>query len=382
MYRQRDYLSRLGIITVMFNPVRYRTRYERYRQFAYHMARSGVNLFTIECIFESATRFGLPPQRFEVTRPNNPQHFQVIAPSILWMKENLINIVVQQLPPHIDRIAWIDADVEFERLDWPQLTMIALDRYPIVQMFKTAYITGSGGKHEILKRNFSIGYVIRRSRFIQQHPSRGYFQAGSAWAMHRSVFSAIGGLLDFCIVGSDDLHFAYALLGRIRETFPSNLHRDYTKIATDWGDRVAHVAGGGVNVGYVDVNVYHRGNGSRNIRNHIARWLILSHYDFSPTKDLMRDEQSGVIYLTNKRRFGLHLGANRIEEMQQAIVYYFLSRDEDNRRTMGQISRMGRYGVTPVIPPHRHRSASPYAMMRGPQQQLVIPHRYYRRGFY
>ena len=113
-YLRRNQFSRLAIITVMFNPVRYQTRYQRYRQFAYHMARSGVNLFTIECIFESATRYGLPPQRFEVTQPNNPQHFQVIAPSIIWMKENLINIVVQQLPPHIDRIAWIDADVEFE----------------------------------------------------------------------------------------------------------------------------------------------------------------------------------------------------------------------------------------------------------------------------
>ena len=114
MHRPRSDLSRFAVITTVFNPVRYRTRYERYRQFAYHMARSGVNLYTIECVFESATRFGLPPQRFEVTRPDNPQHFQVVAPSIIWMKENLINIVVQQLPPHIDRIAWIDADVEFE----------------------------------------------------------------------------------------------------------------------------------------------------------------------------------------------------------------------------------------------------------------------------
>ncbi len=78
------------------------------------MARSGVNLFTVECIFDSATRFGLPPQQFEVTRYDNPHHFQVVAPSVMWMKENLINLAVQQLPSHIDRIAWVDADVEFE----------------------------------------------------------------------------------------------------------------------------------------------------------------------------------------------------------------------------------------------------------------------------
>ncbi len=114
MYAIQYDLSRLGIISVIFNPVRYRTRYERYRKFSDHMARSGINLFTVECIFDSATRFGLPPQQFEVTQSGNPQHFQFVAPSIIWMKENLINMAVQRLPSHIDRIAWIDADVEFE----------------------------------------------------------------------------------------------------------------------------------------------------------------------------------------------------------------------------------------------------------------------------
>lgn len=69
------------------------------------MARSGVNLFTVECIFDSARKFGLSQQRFEVTQSNNLQHFQFVAPSIMWMKENLINIAVQNLPSHIDRIA-------------------------------------------------------------------------------------------------------------------------------------------------------------------------------------------------------------------------------------------------------------------------------------
>ncbi len=107
-------LSRLGIVSVVFNPVRYRTRYERYFKFRDHMARSGVRLFTVECIFDSATRFGLPPQQFEVTRSDNPQHFQFVAPSVVWMKENLINLAVQRLPSHIDRVAWIDADIEFD----------------------------------------------------------------------------------------------------------------------------------------------------------------------------------------------------------------------------------------------------------------------------
>ncbi|CAF4643035.1 unnamed protein product, partial [Rotaria sp. Silwood2] len=78
------------------------------------MSQSGVFLFTVECLFQSTPVFGLPKQTYEVTQPNNPHHLQVLAPSILWMKENLINISVKHLPAHIEYIAWIDTDIEFE----------------------------------------------------------------------------------------------------------------------------------------------------------------------------------------------------------------------------------------------------------------------------
>jgi hypothetical protein len=133
MYASQYDLSRLGIIAVVFNPVRYRYPYEQYLRFSDHMARSGVNLFTIECIFDSATRFGLPPQRFKVTRPDNPRHIQVVARSIMWLKENLINIVVQRLPAYIDRIAWIDTDVEFE-----------VKFFPFFELYNSLYSVSTG----------------------------------------------------------------------------------------------------------------------------------------------------------------------------------------------------------------------------------------------
>lgn len=106
--------SELAVISVLFNPVRYQTRYKRYMHFKDHMFRSGIDLITVECIFPSSVRLGLPEQRFEVTDPTNPKDIQVIAPSIIWMKENLINVAVRHLPPSARYIAWIDADVEFQ----------------------------------------------------------------------------------------------------------------------------------------------------------------------------------------------------------------------------------------------------------------------------
>jgi hypothetical protein len=107
-------LNHFAVITVVFNPIRYRSRYEAYHKFDEHMTRSGVTLLTIECIFEGEEELGLAKQKFELTRPNDPRHLQIRAPSIFWLKENLINIAVKRLPLYVEYVAWLDADIEFE----------------------------------------------------------------------------------------------------------------------------------------------------------------------------------------------------------------------------------------------------------------------------
>lgn len=90
--------------------------------------------------------------------------------------------------------------------------------------------------------------------------------------MRRSTFNTIGGLLDFCIIGSADLHFAFALLNRIQETIRPSLHQDYQRLAMKWGNRVAETAQNGAGVGYVSTNLWHYWHGERDKRNYIDRW--------------------------------------------------------------------------------------------------------------
>ncbi len=107
-------LNHFAVITVVFNPIKYKSRYELYHKFDEHMSRSGVTLLTVECIFKTSEDSDLPKQKFEITRANDPRHLQIKAPSVLWLKENLINIAVKRLPFYIEYVAWLDADIEFE----------------------------------------------------------------------------------------------------------------------------------------------------------------------------------------------------------------------------------------------------------------------------
>lgn len=120
-------LNNLAVITVIFNPLKYRSRYEWYHKFDEHMSRSKVTLLTVECIFDSTDDLPLPKQTFDVTAKKDPRHLQVKAPSVLWLKENLINMVVKHLPAEIEYVAWLDADIEFAVSDSRRASLVIDD---------------------------------------------------------------------------------------------------------------------------------------------------------------------------------------------------------------------------------------------------------------
>ncbi|CAF0720817.1 unnamed protein product [Adineta steineri] len=324
-------LNHFGVITVIFNPIKYKSRSELYHKFDEHMSRSHVTLLTVECIFELSENLDLPKQKFEITRPNDPRHLQIRAPSVLWLKENLINIAVKRLPSYIEYIAWLDADIEFERFDWPHLTIHQLQQYPIVQLFELSSFLGPAGKKDVLRQDYSFAYAIRHEqRLDARRSSECYVHPGYGWAMRRTVFENMGGLLDFSILGSGDVHFAYALINRIEETIPNGIHKDYRTLAKIWGQRVAQLSGNGSFVGYVPIHIYHYWHGNRVDRGYFERWSILENFQFSPLKDLEKNDQTGLIRLTERHSSYQIDEMKRLESFEKGIIAYFRSRNEDN----------------------------------------------------
>jgi hypothetical protein len=116
-------------------------------------------------------------------------------------------------------------------------------------------------------------YAVKHGQNLDsRRSSECYIHPGYAWAMRRDIFDSIGGLLEFSIVGSGDIHFAYGLLNRIEETIPTGVHDDYRYLAKVWGNRLAQIAGNGTKVGYLPVNIWHHWHGHRRDRRYIERW--------------------------------------------------------------------------------------------------------------
>lgn len=296
--------KKLYVVTSIFNPEEYQSRYRLYRNFADYLKQfANVELWTVELIFEG--------QEFAVTRADCPQHIQLKTDEVLWYKENLLNIGIQHLPTDAEYIAWIDADIVFENDDWANDTITALDQYPFVQMFEEACDLGPNG--EVIGRDKSFIYKWLNGNVDPKKRGR----SGLAWAATRDALDCVGGLIDWGIVGSGDWFMAFSLTEQITDSSLDSKSGGFSGQAIQaWADSCKKCVAG--NVGYVPGLVKHNWHGKKSNRGYNWRWRILSENKFNPIEDLGYRE-NGLIKLKSHK-----------PQLLEDIKQYFQSRDEDD----------------------------------------------------
>lgn len=143
----------LHVIAPYFNPFRFRTRRELFQNFAIQMEHApNVAFWPIEIAF------GARPH--EVTDPTNPRHTQLRTNSVLWYKENQINIQMAKivsLVPGARYFSYYDADVSTTRHDWALEAIHQLQHYDWVQLFN--YFTFESRDHLPVHQHPSFAYV-------------------------------------------------------------------------------------------------------------------------------------------------------------------------------------------------------------------------------
>lgn len=328
------------VITVISNPARYRTRYHLYRKFAEHIAQLGGKLYTVE--------LATGDRPFEVTQADDPTDIQLRTRGELWHKENMINIAMQRLPHDWKYVAWVDADVTFQRTDIFNETVQQLQHYDFVQMFSTALDLGPEPLNKIIGVNYGFGYCYahrhekdleipeliiddklnpkrmtaapKYNGYTLEHKKQIYFHPGFAWAARREALDAVGGIFDMGILGAGDHHMALSLVGRGHEAIPQGMSRDYIEQIMKWQNEAECKIRR--NIGYVPGVITHAYHGSKKDRRYWDRWKILLDNKFEPTRDLKKDSQ-GLWQLVG-------CGDNRMINLRDQIRSYFRQRNEDS----------------------------------------------------
>lgn len=314
-------VSKLHVITMISNPVRYSSRYKLYEEFARHMRDSGVNFWTAEVTFGKRDPHILDPRLIDGRHLNsNIIHLQ--TDHELWHKENALNLLVEHLPKDWEYVAWVDADIQFPVWQGPKAwyieTVQALQHHRIVQLFQNAIDIGPDGEALGTHSGFAYGHV---NDLQYEKPYRGnHMHPGYAWAMRRKTWDDTGGLIDYAILGAADNHMAHAWIGKIDFGVHPKMSGAYLAKLRAYQARCEHFVKR--DIGYVKGTVIHGWHGKKKDRKYHDRWQILLKNQYDPDMDLKKDWQ-GLLQLTD-------LGDTRSNTLRDEIRRYMRQRNEDS----------------------------------------------------
>jgi hypothetical protein len=290
--------NNLYIITPIFNPFGFESRYRLYREFSKHMEDSGAKLITIEAAFGN--------QPFEVTSAANPMHMQVRTNQILWHKERMINLAFQHLlhvAPDAAFVGWFDADITFLSPTWVEDTVHQLSHLSVVQPFSEAINLNSDEEY-MWNCPGSLRSFIDARGYHQEPPlpvSATYKgHPGLACCCTREAFEGMGGLYDTCISGSADTVMSNAWKGDWSVYLPAPPSPGMVDSMKAWSVNANAVVRG--RIGFTWGSVAHHWHGASVERGYEKRWSILSFHNFDPHTDLLTGADGMLRWKGNKPR--------------------------------------------------------------------------------
>lgn len=306
----------LWLVTCYFNPAGYRTKRINHELFCERIVDAGIPLVTVEC--------SLGDRPFEL--PEGPGVLRVRGRDVMWQKERLLNIAIEQLPAQCQKIAWLDADILFENPAWAAETSAMLEKTPVVQPFERAVRLPRGTtEHDgtgMAYQGFAA-VCARQPHLLMGGDFASHGHTGFAWAARREVFAGLG-LYDACIAGSGDHMMAHAFCGDWtsacvdRIIGPANRHR---VCFTQWCRAVYPRVR--ARVGHVPGTALHLWHGEVEDRRYVDRNRELAGFGFDPATDIRIG------------RDGCWEWASKKPKLHRWAAEYFGHRREDGSSTQG-----------------------------------------------
>lgn len=300
----------LGIVACYFNPCGFRVRAENFARFVAPIRRGGLEFVVVEAAFPGEA-FTLPPG----------ETLQIRARDVMWQKEKLLDVAVAALPARCTKVAWLDADVLFERADWAVEASRALETHAVIQPWEEAVrlprgAFAAGTEGEDVFRGFAALHASDRELHL-----RGKFEhhghTGFAWAARREVVTRHG-FFAACIAGSGDHMMAHGFLGDSESPCIARIvgkRGPHVAHFRDWTCRVDDLVQG--QLGYVPGRLLHLWHGTIENRRYVQRNKELLELGFDPQADVRVGETGCWEWASDKPE--LHAWARR----------YFAERRED-----------------------------------------------------
>ena len=200
---------------------------------------------------------------------------------VLWQKERLYNLLLDQLPQEYKYVMWADADIIFENENWLKETFFLLKTHDVVFPYSTATRLGADGKPERKQRAVPlVDQIGIKPDAPEWHKDRAQ---GLAWAFSREWLDRHR-FDDYCMNGAGDSHDYYAIKG---DTNWGKEH--YSKGSYPlWVKRYKAIRD--TRITYASGHVVHLYHGSKNNRQYKPLEELLKKINFKPQRDIRISE--------------------------------------------------------------------------------------------
>jgi len=294
--RDPNIKPKLAVLTTFFNPKNYINLRYNYLKFS-EKIKEKADLFPIELSFNDD---------FFIEDENVIQ-IKGTEENILWQKERLLNIALENLPKEYTNVAWIDCDVIFENENWAEEVNEKLKDYKVLHLFENAKRLDEKG--DIDRVSEGIVKRIERTEIIDEKLGG---IPGFGWVIRREVIDKIR-FLDTQIIGGADALMFFSFFNMKNTIHHRKMNKEWYDVYMEWFYKSYFTVG--KSVSYITGDIIHLYHGKMTNRNYEKRYEILSNSNFNPKSDL---KINNGLWVLNKT------------DLVEGMTKYFESRNEDD----------------------------------------------------
>lgn len=303
----------LHMVICVSNAVQYESRYILAKKFIKRIEKEEKNviLYIVELAYDLPNQ---KPQKFFITKKDNPRHLQLRTNVPLWHKENMLNIGINKLLPRDSKaFCWADADIIFEDPYWAINTLKILNgTRDIVQNFHLCVDMDADENPMSIFTGFGYQYTNKRpyqkggNPLTQWHP-------GYVWSCTRKAYEQMGGLYEHGICGAGDNHMSLSWINNGIKSVHENVSNEYKQSILEYQERCK-----GLTISYVPGVIKHEFHGKKSDRKYNERWLLLVKNGYDPYEHITYNKD-GLLIPTKECP----------QKLLEDIYNYFCSRKED-----------------------------------------------------
>lgn len=297
----------LAAVCCFYNPCGFQSKIDNFVKFYNSLKLQLKRVEVVELCYNNSKISSLP-------KYVNP-HI-VTSNSVLWHKENLLNIGISNLIKEgWENIAWLDSDIIFENSFWIKDTVECLKRNNLCQIFSICEKNHKGYS------TFHSGCVRSWLETGNILPTSQPYHTGYAWAAKSSLLSDCP-LYDKAITGGGDSLMWLASFNLDKNFTEIIANHPITKLKTqeyildyiNWAENWAFLINNKIANIFCNIKTFYHGEAKH--KQYISRYSILDKNLYNPTEDLNYNKE-GVLE-TNK------------QNLNNSIKNYFSNRKEDN----------------------------------------------------